>query len=117
MSGSEEAGERGVPAAHHTVTIHTAGGHRIVLDDPAGTISITHRSGSAVTLTDSGVDVRATVQVTVNAQMVRVDAAMSEFSVLHAGRRQHLLSEVRPGPFEPEPRIPRPLHGIVYPSA
>jgi hypothetical protein len=80
MSGSEEAGERGVPAAHHTVTIHTAGGHRIVLDDPAGTISITHRSGSAVTLTDSGVDVRATVQVTVNAQMVRVDAAMSEFS-------------------------------------
>jgi hypothetical protein len=80
MSEHDHEDERGVAPARHIVTIHTAGGHRIVLDDRAGTISITHKSGSAVTLTDSGVDVRATVQVTVNAQMVRVDAAMAEFS-------------------------------------
>jgi hypothetical protein len=62
------------------VTIATAGGHTVVLDDGAGTITITHSNGSRVLLSAAEVEVQANTQVNVVAPMVRVDSPMSEFS-------------------------------------
>jgi hypothetical protein len=80
-----------MPGPHHVdhvnglptsqmITITTVGGHRVVLDDHAGTITITHSSGSTVKLTNTGVEVQANAEVSVAAPMVRVDSAMTQFS-------------------------------------
>jgi hypothetical protein len=62
------------------VTITTAGGHKIVLDDNGGTITITHSGGCSVTLTDADVVVQGNALVRVTAPMVTVDSPMSKFS-------------------------------------
>lgn len=62
------------------VTITTAGGHKVVLDDVAHTVTITHSSGCSVTLTDSEVVVQANADVRVAATQVTIDAPMATFS-------------------------------------
>ncbi|MBK9741185.1 MAG: hypothetical protein IPO93_17230 [Actinobacteria bacterium] len=62
------------------VTITTAGGHKVVLDDSAGTVTITHSGGCSVRLTSTDVVVQANGQVRVTAPMVSVDAPMTKFS-------------------------------------
>jgi hypothetical protein len=62
------------------ITITTAGGHKVVLDDNGRTVTITHSGGCSVTLTDTDVVVQANAQVKVTAPMVTVDSPMSKFS-------------------------------------
>jgi hypothetical protein len=62
------------------VTITTVGGHKVVLDDNGRTVTITHRGGCSITLTDSDVVVQANAQVKVTAPMVTVESPMSKFS-------------------------------------
>jgi len=62
------------------VTITTAGGHKVVLDDNGRTVTITHSGGCSVKLTDTDVEVQANAQVRVSAPMVTVDSPMSKFS-------------------------------------
>jgi hypothetical protein len=78
MTGLDHADERALAKA--TVTIRTAGGHKVVLDDRTQTVTITHSGGTAVTLTPAGVEIRGTAHVTVAAPMVTVDAGMAQFS-------------------------------------
>ena len=62
------------------VTITTAGGHKVVLDDNSGTITITHSGGCSVTLTGAEVVVQANADVRVSASQVKVDSALTTFS-------------------------------------
>jgi len=62
------------------VTITTAGGHKVVLDDVANTVTITHSGGSSVLLTDAEVVVQSPAHVRVAAPSVTVDSAMTTFS-------------------------------------
>ena len=43
-------------------------------------VTITHRSGCMIRLTDAGVEIVSGGQVSIDAPTVRVDAAMAEFS-------------------------------------
>ncbi len=70
----------GDAAARAKVTITTAGGHTVVLDDKARTVTITHSGGCSVRLTDTDVEVLANAQVKVTAPMVSVDTPMARFS-------------------------------------
>jgi uncharacterized protein involved in type VI secretion and phage assembly len=62
------------------VSITMKSGHKVVLDDAAQQISITHASGCSITLTVTGIEINANVSVDVTAPMVNVNAAISTFS-------------------------------------
>jgi hypothetical protein len=79
MPGRDHRGDFGDAHASGKVTITTAGGHTVVLDDAARTVRITHSDGCSVTLTASDVEVRANALVKVAASTVVVDAAMTRF--------------------------------------
>jgi uncharacterized protein involved in type VI secretion and phage assembly len=67
------------------VSITMKSGHKVVLDDAAQQISITHASGCSITLTVTGIEINANVSVDVTAPTVNVNAAISTFSgVVHA---------------------------------
>jgi phage baseplate assembly protein gpV len=80
MPGRNQVVVFGDLRSREKVTITTAGGHKVVLDDNAHTITITHSGGCSVKLTDTDVVVMANAQVRVTAPMITVDAAMSKFS-------------------------------------
>ena len=62
------------------VTLSTAGGHRVVLDEGARQVEITHRDGSTVTLTAAGqVRVQANSTVEITAASVNVHAPTAIF--------------------------------------
>ncbi len=77
-------------AGQERVEITTQGGHAVTLDDAAGgTITIAHSNGAKIEIDASGsvkvtanarVTIDAPAQVTVTTGMVKVDAAMSNFS-------------------------------------
>lgn len=63
------------------VTVTTPGGHELVMDDGALSITIRSASGARIELTGAGgvtIDAASTVDIT--AAMVTVDAAMSQFN-------------------------------------
>jgi uncharacterized protein involved in type VI secretion and phage assembly len=62
------------------VSITMKSGHKVVLDDAAQQISITHASGCSITLTVTGIEINANVSVDVTAPVVNVNAAISTFS-------------------------------------
>lgn len=62
------------------VTVSTASGHEVVLDDGAQEITIRHATGCVVRLTAQSVEVQANLSVSVTAPMVDVTAPMSTFS-------------------------------------
>jgi uncharacterized protein involved in type VI secretion and phage assembly len=62
------------------VSITMQSGHKVVLDDAAQQISITHASGCSITLTVTSIEINANVSVDVTAPMVNVNAAVSTFS-------------------------------------
>ena len=62
------------------VTVSTASGHEVVLDDGAREITIRHASGCVVRLTDTSVDVQANASVSITAPSVDVTSPMSTFS-------------------------------------
>jgi uncharacterized protein involved in type VI secretion and phage assembly len=67
------------------VSITMRSGHKVVLDDAAQQITITHAGGCSVTLTTTGIEINANLSVDVTAPMVNVNAPMSTFSgVVHA---------------------------------
>lgn len=80
MPGRNQVVVFGDLRSREKVTITTAGGHKVVLDDNGHTITITHSGGCSVTLTDTDVVVRANAQVRVTAPMITVDSPMSKFS-------------------------------------
>jgi len=80
MPGRNQVVVVGDLRSREKVTIKTAGGHKVVLDDNGHTITITHSGGSSVRLTDTDVAVQANAQVRVTAPMVTVDSPMSTFS-------------------------------------
>jgi uncharacterized protein involved in type VI secretion and phage assembly len=62
------------------VTLSTASGHRLVLDDGASSITVEHANGSAVTLNAAGqIEVRANATVEVTAAAVNVHAPAATF--------------------------------------
>lgn len=63
------------------VSLTTRSGHEVTIDE-AGTITVKHARGCSVKLTDTNVEVRANVQVSVNAAIVDVTAPISKFSGL-----------------------------------
>lgn len=80
MPGRNQVVVFGDLRSREKVTIKTAGGHKVVLDDNSHTVTITHSGGCSVTLTDTGVVVAANAQVTVTAPTVTVDSPMSKFN-------------------------------------
>lgn len=63
------------------VSITMAAGHKVVLDEGAQEITITHKSGCTITLNSSGgIDIRANTEVHVTAPELNVTAATSNFS-------------------------------------
>lgn len=80
MPGRNQVVVFGDLRSREKVTITTAGGHKVVLDDKAGTVTITHSGGCSVKLTSTEVVVEANAQVRVTAPMVMVDSPMSKFS-------------------------------------
>ena len=62
------------------VSVTMKSGHKVVLDDAAQQITITHASGCSITLTVTGIEINANVSVDVTAPMVNVNAAISTFS-------------------------------------
>ena len=77
-------------AGGEKVTLHTQGGHELVLDDASGgTVTLRHSGGAEISIDSSGtiaitalnqVNVDAPAGLNVTAAMVSVDAAMSKFS-------------------------------------
>ncbi|HEX5125594.1 MAG TPA: phage baseplate assembly protein V [Rhodocyclaceae bacterium] len=70
-----------------TLQMETPGGQKITLQDGPGTITIEDSNGNSIKLDTSGITVTASAKVTLNASevdvsagMVKVDAAMSNFS-------------------------------------
>ena len=55
-------------------------GHKVVLDDAAQEITVTHAMGCSITLTVTNIKINANVEVDVTAPMVNVTAPMSTFS-------------------------------------
>lgn len=62
------------------VSVTMKSGHKVVLDDSAQQITITHAMGCSITLTATAIQINANVSVDVTAPMVNVNAAMSTFS-------------------------------------
>lgn len=63
------------------VTLRTAGGQRVVMDDGQGTVQVHCTSGATITMNRAGgIRVEAAGVVEVSAAMLTVDAAMSKFS-------------------------------------
>jgi uncharacterized protein involved in type VI secretion and phage assembly len=62
------------------VSITMQSGHKVVLDDAAQQITVTHAMGCSITLTVTAIQINANVSVDVTAPMVNVNAAMSTFS-------------------------------------
>lgn len=62
------------------VTISTASGHQVVLDDGGQEITVQHATGCVVKLTATSVEIQANVSVEVSAPMVEVTAPISTFS-------------------------------------
>jgi uncharacterized protein involved in type VI secretion and phage assembly len=62
------------------VTISTASGHTVVLDDGAAEVTIKHAKGCVVRLTSTAVDVTANASVTVDAPMVTVKSPTATFT-------------------------------------
>lgn len=62
------------------VSVTMKSGHKVVLDDAAQQITITHAMGCSITLTATGIEINANVSVDVTAPMVNVNAAVSTFS-------------------------------------
>jgi uncharacterized protein involved in type VI secretion and phage assembly len=62
------------------VSITMKSGHKVVLDDAAQQISVTHAMGCSITLTATAIEINANVSVDVTAPMVNVNAAISTFS-------------------------------------
>lgn len=62
------------------VSITMQSGHKVVLDDSAQEITITHAMGGSITLTVTSIEINANVEVDVTAPMVNVNAAVSTFS-------------------------------------
>jgi uncharacterized protein involved in type VI secretion and phage assembly len=62
------------------VSITMQSGHKVVLDDAAQQITITHAGGCSITLTVTGIEINANVSVDVTAPMVNVNAPMSTFT-------------------------------------
>ena len=71
-----------------TMVLETPGGQKVTLKDGPGTVEIVDSNGNSVKLEASGITVNASAKVTVNAgatvevtaSMVKVSAAMSQFS-------------------------------------
>ena len=61
------------------ITIATAAGQRIELDQTSGTVTIDNGAGAQIAVGASGVEIDAPT-VTVNAELVHVEAAMTTFS-------------------------------------
>lgn len=62
------------------VSLTMRSGHKVVLDNAARTITVTHSSGCVVKLTDTSIDITANATVNVKSPLVNVDAAVSKFS-------------------------------------
>jgi uncharacterized protein involved in type VI secretion and phage assembly len=62
------------------VTISTASGHRVVLDNSSSQVTVQHATGCTVRLTLTAVEITANVTVDVTAAMVNVNAPISTFS-------------------------------------
>jgi uncharacterized protein involved in type VI secretion and phage assembly len=66
------------------VTLATGTGHKVVLDEGAGQIEVTHRDGSSITLNAAGqvkINANATVEVTASAVNVHAPAAMFDGTI------------------------------------
>jgi uncharacterized protein involved in type VI secretion and phage assembly len=63
-----------------TVSITMRSGHKVVLDDDADEITITHAQGCSITLTATNIEINANVSVEITAPELSVTAAMSTFS-------------------------------------
>jgi uncharacterized protein involved in type VI secretion and phage assembly len=62
------------------ITLSTAAGHQVVLDDGASAITIQHSNGSVVTLNAAGqVEIRANATVEITASAVNVHAPVATF--------------------------------------
>jgi hypothetical protein len=62
------------------VTVSTASGHKLVLDDGGSSITIEHANGSVITLNPAGqIEIRANATVEVTASAVNVHAATANF--------------------------------------
>jgi uncharacterized protein involved in type VI secretion and phage assembly len=62
------------------VSITMKSGHKVVLDDAAQQITVTHAMGCSITLTVTAIQINANVSVDVTAPMVNVNAPISTFS-------------------------------------
>jgi len=62
------------------VSITMQSGHKVVLDDAAQEITVTHAMGCSITLTVTSIKINANLSVDVTAPMVNVNAPMSTFS-------------------------------------
>ena len=67
-------------AGAEKVSITTASGHQVVLDNSASEVTVRHAAGCTVRLTATAVEVTANVSVDVTAAMVNVNAPISTFS-------------------------------------
>lgn len=65
------------------VSITMSSGHRVVLDDSAGEVTIQHANGCVIRMTRAGsIEIQANVSVEVTAPLVEVSAPISTFSGL-----------------------------------
>lgn len=62
------------------VSVTTASGHRVVLDNSSSEVTVQHAGGCTVRLTATAVEITANVTVDVTAAMVNVNAPISTFS-------------------------------------
>jgi uncharacterized protein involved in type VI secretion and phage assembly len=62
------------------VSITMASGHKVVLDDVAQEVTISHGNGCTIRLTPTAVEITANAQVNVTAPLVNVDAPTSTFT-------------------------------------
>jgi len=62
------------------VSITMRSGHKVVLDDAADEITVTHAQGCSITLTATNIEINANVSVEITAPEVSVTAPISTFS-------------------------------------
>lgn len=67
-------------SARPKVSITMKSGHKVVLDDAAQKITVTHAMGCSITLTATSIKIDANIEVDVTAPMVNVNAPLSTFS-------------------------------------
>lgn len=63
-----------------TITLVTAQGHRVVLDDAAATVTVAHAAGCRITLSPSSVTIQGTDSVDVIAPTMRIQTSAAEFT-------------------------------------